>query len=69
MAWKPGELIFYVDGERTHTFTSEGVSEQDMYLILSLAVGGWFPGDADQTTLLPAAFVIDHVRVYSLPGN
>ena len=62
--WSPGELTFYIDGNIVQSFSSENVSSQEMYLIINLAVGGWFPGDADETTPLPATLSIDSVRVY-----
>jgi len=67
--WQPGVLTFYVDGRQTYTIENDGVSAQDMYLILNLAVGGWFPGDADGTTIFPAEFVVDYVRVFELSGS
>ena len=62
--WSPGELVFYIDGIEFQRVESENIASQDMYMILNLAVGGWFPGSPDETTTLPAEFVIDHVRVY-----
>lgn len=62
--WAPGELIFYIDGFEFQRVASENIVSQDMYIILNLAIGGWFPGSPDATTTLPAEFVIDHVRVF-----
>ncbi len=62
--WSPGELIFYIDGFEFQRVESENIVSQDMYMILNLAVGGWFPGSPDETTTFPAEFVIDHVRVF-----
>lgn len=62
--WQPGKLSFYVDGMLRHTLVNEGVASQEMYLILNLAVGGWFPDSPDATTPFPADFVVDYVRVY-----
>lgn len=62
--WEPGKLTFYVDGTEQHSFENDGVSEQAMYIILDMAVGGWFPDSPDENTEFPAEFVIDYVRVY-----
>lgn len=37
---------------------------EKFYLILNLAVGGNWPGYPDGTTVFPADFVVDYVRVY-----
>jgi beta-glucanase (GH16 family) len=42
----------------------ENVSSQNMYLILSLAVGGVWPGAPDGTTPVPAEMLVDYVRIY-----
>lgn len=62
--WSPSLLVFYIDGIEYQRVESENIASQPMYLILNLAVGGWFPGSPDETTVLPAELVIDHVRVY-----
>ena len=62
--WNAGELIFYIDGTEYQRFTSENVASQDMYLIINLAVGGWFVGSPEESTQFPAEMQIDHVRVY-----
>lgn len=38
--------------------------DQPFYLILNLAVGGQFAGKPDATTVFPAEFVVDYVRIY-----
>ena len=64
--WSPGELIFYIDGTETHRINSENIASQDMYLIINLAVGGFFAGSPDENTTFPAELIIDHVRVFQL---
>ena len=66
LEWSPGELIFYIDGTEFHRINSENVASQDMYLIINLAVGGFFAGSPDEGTPFPAELVIDHVRVFQL---
>ena len=62
--WTQNQLIFYIDGLEFQRIENENIASQDMYLILNLAVGGVFPGSPDNTTIFPAEFVIDHVRVF-----
>ena len=62
--WKPGELIFYIDGIETQRIIDINVSDQEMYVIANQAVGGWWAGSPDGTTPLPGEYVIDYIRVY-----
>jgi beta-glucanase (GH16 family) len=62
--WRPGLLIWYVDGSESFRYSGPGVTAKDMYLLLNLAVGGYWPGDPDQTTPFPATMAIDYIRVY-----
>ena len=62
--WKRGEIVWYVDGEVSATYSGDDVAEQLMYVIVNLAVGGNFNSQAVDGTKLPAELVIDHIRVY-----
>lgn len=70
--WEPEEIRWYVNDELFYR-TSDWYSEnghypapfnQDFFLILNLAVGGWFGGDPDDTTEFPAQVEVEYVRVY-----
>lgn len=63
-AWSKGSLVYYVDGVEVKRIEGDLVSDEQMYIIANLAVGGWFPGPADETTPFPAKFEIDYIRVY-----
>jgi beta-glucanase (GH16 family) len=74
--WSPRTVQFYVDTPSNVYFIkqssdlpkgSEWVFDKPFYLMLSLEVGGDWPGSADNLTPNPADMVIDYVRVYSLP--
>jgi len=81
--WEPGEIRWYVDGELYQTLNnwfSKGEDEaanytypapfdQEFYLIMNLAVGGWYGGNADETTPFPGIMEVDYVRVYELTGR
>ncbi len=62
--WEPGKLSWYVDGELRNTHNDGNVSWEDMYLLVNLAVGGWWPGDPDGSTPFPARYQIDYIRAY-----
>jgi len=62
--WTPDAIVYMVDDEITGEVRGERVSQEQMYIILNLAVGGFFPGPPDETTPFPASFDIDYVRVF-----
>ncbi|GAA3589781.1 hypothetical protein GCM10022223_00300 [Kineosporia mesophila] len=68
--WEPGEIRFYVDGKLTVTRNKTNTSWIDQafnkpfYIRLNLAVGGNWPGTPDASTVFPADYVVDYVRVY-----
>jgi beta-glucanase (GH16 family) len=74
--WSPQVMQFYVDTPSNVYFVkqssdlpqgAEWVFDKPFYLVLSLGVGGDWPGSADNMTPNPADTVIDYVRVFSLP--
>jgi beta-glucanase (GH16 family) len=72
MEWEPDSITWYVDGIRYHKLTPDLIGpwepfQEDFYLILNLALGGNWPGNVDQTTVLPQTLEVDYVRVYSKP--
>ena len=62
--WEPGRLVWYVDGVETKRIEGEAVSDEQMYLIANLAVGGGFPVPPDASTPFPGRFEIDWIRVW-----
>ncbi len=70
--WMPGVIRWFVNGQLYSTKTSwystggpfPAPFDVDFHLLLNLAVGGYFPGDPDGTTVLPQEYIIDYVRVY-----
>jgi beta-glucanase (GH16 family) len=83
IAWEPGEIRWYVDGKLYQTLNnwfSKGTNQadrytfpapfdQEFYMILNLAVGGWYGGDPDRTTPFPGEMEVDYVRAYELTGR
>lgn len=66
VVWSPQELLFYINDVPRYRIVGENVGNQDMYLILSLAIGGIWPGAPDGTTPVPSELLVDYVRVYEL---
>ena len=62
--WEPGRITWFVDGQATNTYSSGNVSSEEMYLLVNLALGGWWPGDPDDSTPFPARMTIDYIRAY-----
>ncbi|CCV65812.1 Beta-glucanase/ glucan synthase [Paracholeplasma brassicae] len=70
MVWDESQISFYVDDVHKVTFKKEEVTiddhwpfSQPHYLILNLAMGGWWGGEIDDTAL-PQKFRFKYVKVY-----
>lgn len=66
VSWAPQELLFYIDGQPRFRIVGENVAQQDMYMILNLAMGGVWTGAPDATTGSEVSMVVDYVRAYRL---
>lgn len=71
--WSPNDIKFYFDdhlvAHRTPADLPPGthwVYDHPFFIILNFAVGGYWPGNPDATTVFPQQMLIDYVRVYSL---
>jgi beta-glucanase (GH16 family) len=67
--WTPTEIRWYLDGVQYHSVTPNTVPgtwvfNHDFFIILNLAVGGYWPGYPDATTVFPQRMTVDYVRVY-----
>ena len=69
--WEPNQIRWYVDGQLYQTRTpadlpagSAWVFDHSFFMLLNLAVGGYWPGDPDATTVFPQKMFVDYVRVY-----
>ncbi|MYY87344.1 MULTISPECIES: glycoside hydrolase family 16 protein [unclassified Streptomyces] len=67
--WSPNKVTWSVDGRVYQTRTpadlngNRWVFDKPFFLILNLAVGGYWPGDPDGSTTFPQQLVVDYVRV------
>lgn len=69
--WEPERIRWFVDDFNYHTVIpadlptgARWVYNQPFFIILNVAVGGWFPGNPDATTSFPQTMLVDYVRVY-----
>jgi beta-glucanase (GH16 family) len=69
--WRPGEIRWFVDGRLYHREAigdlpsgTRWVFDHPFFMLLNVAVGGYWPGDPDAVTKFPQQMVVDYVRVY-----
>jgi beta-glucanase (GH16 family) len=67
--WSPNSITWSVDGNAYQTRTpadlngNRWVFDHPFYVIMNLAVGGYWPGDPDGSTTFPQQLVVDYVHV------
>ena len=67
--WSPNAITWSVDGTVYQRRTPadlggrQWVFDKPFFLILNLAVGGYWPGDPDGSTVFPQQLLVDYVRV------
>jgi beta-glucanase (GH16 family) len=71
--WGPDFIDFYVDDELYNTITPSDVGDNEwvyndntFYIIINVAIGGWFAGNPSPNTPFPQTMLVDYVRVYGL---
>jgi len=67
--WFPDHIDWYVDTtlymtKKQTDLPGTWVFDHPFFIILNLAVGGYWPGYPDQTTIFPQYMLVDYVRVY-----
>lgn len=74
--WEPGELRWYVDGQHYSTLTpddipadTEWVYDHPFFLIMNIAVGGYWPGYPDESSTFPQSLTVDGWVRVTLPFN
>ncbi|WP_181727190.1 glycoside hydrolase family 16 protein [Streptomyces sp. PT12] len=73
--WSPDRITWSVDGNTYQTRTPADlggdawVFNKPFFLILNLAIGGYWPGDPDGSTQFPQQLTVDHVRVSTDTGS
>ncbi len=73
VTWDPKKIVWYIDDKPyvQLAITSSALSafQKDFFIIFNLAVGGYWPGNPDSTTLFPQKMEVDYIRVYKDIGN
>jgi beta-glucanase (GH16 family) len=73
--WSPNLIVWYVDGQEYQRRSPadlggrQWVFNKPFFMILNLAVGGYWPGDPNASTPMPNTLVVDYVRVTDAPGG
>ncbi|MBO7939861.1 ricin-type beta-trefoil lectin domain protein [Streptomyces antibioticus] len=73
--WSPNAITWSVDGTVYQRRTPadlggrQWVFDKPFFLILNLAVGGYWPGDPDGSTSFPQQLLVDYVRVTTDTGQ
>lgn len=63
LLWEPHLISWTVDGVERFSVT-DSIPQQPFYLLANLAVGGDWPGSPSSSTVFPAFYDIDYIRVY-----
>lgn len=70
LEWRKDVVVWYLDGKEMWRYAKvEGISQEPMYLLINLAVGGNWPGSPNAKTKFPADFLVDYVRVWRRVGS
>ncbi|MFI2780522.1 lectin [Streptomyces sp. ALB3] len=73
--WSPNAITWSVDGTVYQRRTpadlggKQWVFDKPFFVILNLAVGGYWPGDPDGSTVFPQQLLVDYVRVSTDGGQ
>lgn len=67
--WGPEQVTMYIDGIEVASMATPADMHDEMYMLVNLAVGGYWPGLPDSTTPFPAHMLVDYVHAYAYPGT
>jgi beta-glucanase (GH16 family) len=72
LEWEPDAIRWYFDDKLYQTRTPNDLADKTrwvfdhpFFIILNVAVGGYFPGNPDETSVFPQQMAVDYIRVYS----
>jgi beta-glucanase (GH16 family) len=77
VAWEPGGIRWYLDGQQYACVTPGDVPrrkawvfDHDFFVVINVAVGGTWPGNPDSSLTFPRTMLIDYIRHFaaSAPG-
>ncbi len=70
LEWNEEGFKWYFDGKKYHEVYKKNIKsgiwpfDSEFFILLNLAVGGYWPGYPDETTQFPQTYTIDYIRVY-----
>ncbi|HYW68577.1 MAG TPA: glycoside hydrolase family 16 protein [bacterium] len=64
ISWSVDDQIYMTLSPSELPTGTTWVFNHDFFIILNVAVGGYWPGPPDQTTVFPQTMLVDYVRVY-----
>ena len=67
--WGPQTIELYINDVEVVTMVTPADMNVPMYMLANLAVGGYWPGNPDGSTVFPATMKIDYVHAYAYPGT
>lgn len=62
--WTAERIVFYIDRKPVSQIKTPLGVDKHMYMLMNLAVGGTWPGNADATTPIPADMQVEWVTAY-----
>jgi len=71
LEWTPDHLSWYFDGKQVGRYFSDSNAIAELgpqYVLINLAIGGW-EDDPDSTTIWPAFYETDYVRLWQLKSE
>ncbi|HVV65945.1 MAG TPA: glycoside hydrolase family 16 protein [Rhizomicrobium sp.] len=63
--WEKDYITWYFDGKEVYKLKTPPDMHKPMYIEVNLALGGYWPGMVDKTTIFPAKMYVDYIRAYS----
>jgi beta-glucanase (GH16 family) len=63
--WEADKITWYFDNQQVYSVATPADMNKPMYMIANLAVGGYWPGDADASTPFPGQMNIDYIKAWN----
>jgi beta-glucanase (GH16 family) len=67
--WSPQTVSLYINNIEVASMPTPPDMDIPMYLEANLAVGGYWPGDPNASTVFPANMLVNYIRAYAYPGT
>jgi beta-glucanase (GH16 family) len=63
--WQSDYITWYFDGTEVYKTNTPADAHQPMYILANLAIGGYWPGSPNASTVFPAEMKVDYIRAYA----